>query len=514
MKPRRRDLLKALAGLPVLGLMGYEVLRKVKYDKAHDISSKIINELGLADISSIVTEVQDASGGDLIRIGIVGYGSRGHQLARALGFMTPEEFKTGSDRMETQIRWGNLNVALIGICDVFDLHAERGLSSARHDIHTQGEFSAKHPVKRYRHYHEMLDDKTIDAVIISTPDHHHGQMTIDAIDAGKHVYCEKSPIRTEEEIPRVYEAVKNSALVFQLGHQTPQNAIYQQAREIIKRGIIGKISRAETGLNRNTPDGAWIRHLDANGKRKPGDEKSIDWKQWLGSRPQVPFSIERFYGWARFSDYDTGLFGQSLSHEFDAINQIVGIGIPHSAMASGGQYFYKEFGDIPDVLNCILEYPEKEMSLTFSVNLASSRTRPRAIYGEDAFLALGSEATLTPDRYSKRYRNLLDSGWVDPDLPMLSIKNGKITSVDAFSSATSQYYASIGLTGTVVQGKAWDTTHLHLRDWIHCIRNGGEPSCGIERAHEESVAIAMSDISYRENCRTVWDPVNKKITRV
>ncbi|MEN8229146.1 MAG: Gfo/Idh/MocA family oxidoreductase [Bacteroidota bacterium] len=513
----RRRALKALAGVPVLGLMGFEIFKKTKYDRTHDLRKKILNELDLGDIQSRVKQITDASGGDLLRLGMVGYGVRGSQLAKALGFMDPETFdnENGAETYATQIQHGNLNVALTGICDVFDLHAEKGLAVSQHDIHTRGEFAKKHPVKRYRHYHEMLADPAIDGIIIATPDHHHAQMTIDAIQAGKHVYCEKSLIRREDEINRVYEAVKNSDLVFQLGHQIPQNAVFQQAKEIIKRGLLGKISHVETTTNRNTSSGAWIRHLDGDGNPKPGDLNSIDWKQWLGSLPDVPFSIERYYGWARFFDYDTGLLGQLFSHEFDAVNQAINLGIPSSAAASGGQYFYKDFGEIPDVMNCVFEYHEKELTLTYSANLTSSRGRDRTIYGQEASMNLGGSLAITPDRNSKRFKKLLEDGVVTSSSPMFTItERGKSSTVDAVSSATASYYSSRGLTSTVIDGQMWDPTHLHLKEWIECIRHGGETSANIEKAYEESVAIAMADISYREQCRTEWDPVNRKILRI
>ncbi len=124
----------------------------------------------------------------------------------------------------------------------------------------------KHPVKRYCHYHDMLADPTIDAIIISTPDHHHAQMTIDAVNAGKHVYCEKAPVHREEEIQPLYDAVKNSDVVYQLGHQIPQNAVFQQASEILIVDLLGNLSHVETTTNRNTPSGAWIRHTYNSGE--------------------------------------------------------------------------------------------------------------------------------------------------------------------------------------------------------------------------------------------------------
>ncbi len=519
----RRNALKALAGIPVLGILGFETFRRIRYDEKYDVRKKIIHELKLDDLLSSVKQVTYVPG-DLVRIGIIGFGVRGTQLSQALGFMEKSRFEkelaaqkeSGDTSLTTQINHGNINVAITGICDVYDAHAENGIAAAQHDIFTGGELAKKHPVKRYLHYHDMLADPSIDAVIVSAPDHHHARITIDAIKAGKHVYCEKAPIHRESEIQPLYEAVKNSGMVYQMGHQIPQNAVFQQAREIVQRGLMGNISQVETTTNRNTPSGAWIRHRYNNGDLKPGDEQSIDWQQWLGEAPQVPFSVKRYYSWARYFDYDTGLFGQLFSHEFDAVNQLLHLGIPDLVSTTGGQYYYTEFGDIPDVLHTTFEYRDKGTSLTYSANLTSSKARPRTIYGKEATMTIGGSLSMTPDGNSEKYRDLIESGTVSPSTPMLEILEGSTLSdaVDAVSSASTAYYAARGLTTTSIGGQQWDVTHLHLKEWLNCIRHGGEPSANIDMALQEAVVIAMADISYREQCRTAWDTENKKILRV
>ncbi|MFC2090257.1 Gfo/Idh/MocA family protein [Bacteroidota bacterium] len=512
----RRNMLKALAGVPVLGAFGWQVLRKSNLEKKNNLRQEIVNELGLNDLMDSVKPIQE-SNGDLVRIGIVGFGVRGTQDAEALGYVAKSRYDANPGMaQDANFKYGNFNVAITGICDVFDLHAEKGMEAASFDLHSKGEFAVKHPAKRYKHYHDMLADPNIDAVIITTPDHHHAQMTIDAVKAGKHVYCEKSFIHREEEVYAVYDAVKNSNLVFQVGHQIPQNAVFQQAKEIIQRGLLGNISHVETTSNRNSNDGAWIRHLDSKGNPKPGDENSINWKEWLGKAPEAPFSIERYYGWARFFDYDTGLFGQLFSHEYDAINQLLHIGIPDTVDSLGGQYYYKDFGQIPDVLQTTFNYPDKGLTMVYSANLTNSKNRPRTIYGKDASLTVGGHLALTPDGQSEQYADLLKQGLINPNKPMLEILKGQSlnSAVDAVSSATTSYYANRGLTSTNVDGREWDVTHLHLKEWIDCIRNGGTTSANIDMAFVEGITIAMADISYRENCRTKWDAENKRILRV
>ncbi len=509
---KRRTLLKALIGIPVLGYFAAETLRKFNFDRAK--KSRVIKELGLDDLK-IPKVLTSSSGkkGDLIRVGFIGFGNRAHQLSNSLGFMHPDKVKSKEEdgSLAEWLEQEDLNVAITGICDVYDLHAERGLATAHNDVRPGGVSGQNLSAKRYLSYQDLLNDKDIDAVVIATPDHHHAKITSEAVKAGKHVYCEKSICRTEEELYEVYDTVRNSDRVFQLGHQITQNVVFQQAREIIKRDILGKITLIETTTNRNTASGAWIRHLDDDGNPKPGDENSIDWLQWLGSRPYKPFTTDRFYNWTKWFDYDMGMIGQLFTHEFDAVNQLLRIGIPTSAVASGGIYYWKDNREIPDMLNVAFEYPEKEMTLTYSASLSSSRQRGRVFNGHDASMELGGSLSVTADGNSSRYKEYLNKGLIDPSVPMISINPMSGGDIDAITSATEKYYASRGLTTTNINGRRVDVTHLHIKEWIYAIRNGSQTSANIERAFEEGVACVMANKSYQEKRRVEWDPINRRI---
>jgi predicted dehydrogenase len=507
---KRRTLIKALVGIPVLGVFAIELFRKYTFDR--EKKNRVLKELGLENLKAPVTMKSSSSKTDLLRIGLIGYGSRAVSHANGLGYMLPETYKTmqKDDTLKDWIAQEDLNVAITGICDVFDLHAETGLATARSEYRAGGAAPSKLPVKRYSTYQEMLDDKDIDAVMIATPDHHHAPITTAAAKAGKHVYCEKSPAHTEEQLYEMYDAVKNSKIVYQLGHQITQSVIFQQARDIIKKDIIGKISLIETTTNRNTADGAWIRHLDKNGNPKPGDEKSIDWPQWLGHAPKVPFTVDRYYNWTKFFDYDIGLIGQLFTHEFDSVNQLLRIGIPKSVVSSGGIYYWKDNRDMPDVLNCVFEYPDRELTLLYSATLGNSRSRGRVFMGHDASMEIGSAISITADGDSTRYKKQIESGLIDPTVPMVSF-NPNSGSIDAVTSATEKYYAARGLTTTTINGIQVDVTYLHIKEWIDCIRSGKTPSADIEKAFEEGVACLMAHKSYVEKRRTEWDPVNRKI---
>jgi predicted dehydrogenase len=503
----RRNALKAFAGIPVAGIFGYELFKKINHDTGK--RDRITRELGLDKMEFPIPDYGKKGSPDILRVGIIGFGRRAEQLSAALGFMHPEEVKRrkNNNSLQSWLEQEDLGVAITGICDVFDLHAERGMTIANNSLRHG---ASKLPIKRYRTYQDMLADKDIDAVIISTPDHHHGFMAIDAVRAGKHVYLEKSVAHTEEELNLLYNTVKESNITFQLGHQITQSTVFKQAKEIIDKNVLGKITLIETTSNRNTAEGAWIRHLDADGNLKPGDEKSIDWEQWLGNTPYVPFSVDRFYNWTKWFAYGTGLIGQLFTHEFDAVNQLMRIGIPHSVSSSGGIYYWKDNREIPDSLHCVFEYPDKDLTLLYSGNLASSRSRGRVFMGHDASMELGNNIKITVDRNSTQYRKGISSGLIETSSPMLTFNPGA-GQIDAVTSASEKYYADRGLTNTVINGRQIDVTHLHVREWLDCIRENKTTSANIEVAYEEGIACLMAHRSYLEKRQMFWDAENRKI---
>jgi hypothetical protein len=204
------------------------------------------------------------------------------------------------------------------------------------------------------------------------------------------------------------------------------------------------------------------------------------------------------------------LIGQLFTHEFDSVNQLLRIGIPKSVVSSGGIYYWKDNRDMPDVLNCVFEYPDRELTLLYSATLGNSRNRGRVFMGHDASMEIGSAISITADGDSTRYKKQIESGLIDPTVPMVSF-NPNSGSIDAVTSATEKYYASRGLTTTTINGIQVDVTYLHIKEWIDCIRSGKTPSANIEKAFEEGVACLMAHKSYVEKRRTEWDPVNRRI---
>lgn len=483
---KRRDIIKGLTTLPVLGLIGWGAFRQSQKPVAPKTNQ--LEEFKF----NINRSVGDGGGNsDTLRLGIIGYGIRGEQLVRGSGFATPEwkaKMKENApSRLEGFESQEKLNIVYNGVCDIFDVHAESAISA----VGSQA--------KRYNTYQELLASDDIDAVIIATPDHWHSRMVIEAANAGKHIYSEKCLTRTFDEVIPLVEAIKQNNTVFQLGHQLRQTESYAYAQEIIQKGLLGDISLVQLHTNRNDKNGAWV--YDIHEKASP---ESIDWKQFNLPDSDIPFDKDRFFRWRKYWDYGTGLCGDLLTHDFDGLNQIMDLGIPASIMASGGIYHWKDGREVPDVLQIIMEYPERELTVSYSATLASDKRRPNVIMGSDASMRIGSQLEVMADRHSKKYKDQIDAGLIDINKPLYEYAPGK-QSVDGITSATAKYFAEKGMLYTYQNGRRVDPTHLHIKEWLDCVRSGGLPSCNVVQAFEEAVTAHMATMSLREGKKTVWN---------
>jgi len=511
---RRRDVLKALATVPVFGALGYTALRRRGLDA--DERQRLLEALGVEDEgAALLSELETRTHPDTIRVGIIGYGLEGESLVRSLGFAHPdwlEERRQAKledprdSQLEEWLDQENLNVELTAVCDLFGVRAERAIAASTQPLRPGGDTRELKPAKRYRHYEDLLAAPDVDAVIIATPDHWHSRITVAAAEMGKHVYCEKCMTRTEDEVWPMADAVRSSGIVFQLGHQNRQMESHEKARQVVERGLLGPVTLVETTTNRNDPWGAWVWDI-----HEEGSPDTIDWDLFQeAAANKVPFSLERFFRWRCWYDYGTGLSGDLLSHEYDAVNQILDLGIPHSATASGGIYFFKDGRDVPDVWQAVLEYPDRDLTLVYSATLANGYERGIRMMGHDATMDVGERLKVTPDAASTRYAEMLEEGLLGTDRPMLTYQSG-FKGVDAVTTATEEYFASRGLLFTYRGGKRVSTYYLHLREWLNCIRYGGTPSCNIDRGIEEAIACHMATKSYLEGRRVYWDPAQRRI---
>lgn len=507
----RRDLLKALASLPVLGVFFAGWYQKKLADDAK--RAAIIGELGISEgPPAVILNAVSNPPGDRVRVGMVGFGGEGESLGRCLGFAHPDWIEAerqnhldnpANKSLEVFMGQEDLNVSIVAVCDLFDIRAERAQAAAA-STESPGASGAGRAT-RYTRYTDLLESD-VDAVVVATPDHWHSRITLDAVAAGKHVYCEKALTRTEDEALAVYDAVTGSDIVFQLGHQTRQSESHIKAREVVEADILGQISLVEVTTNRNAPWGAWVYGMDER-----GTAETIDWDQFQEpSENKVPFSPERFFRWRCWWDYGTGLSGDLLSHEYDAVNGILQLGIPHSMVSSGGIYYFKDGREVPDVWQAVGEYPDRDLTLVYSATLANSLYRGQVFMGHDATMTVSETVEVTADQYSTRFGDQIAADLIDPSQPMFTY-NPKTGGVDAVTSATAAYFAKRGLLYTYRDGRMVNSYHLHIKEWIDAIRGNATTSCGIEEAFEEAITCHMATKAYREDRKVFWDPVARRI---
>lgn len=512
MKWTRRDLLIGLGGLPILGAVWWAgAATSVGSRKKR---SEILEQLNIKP--SLPTAVPGI-GGDPVRIGVIGFGIRGEQLTRALGFATDEwkeemrlaaEEDPNNKRLEDFESQERLNVKLVGICDIFDVRAETFINSFS---------TADHKVKRYTTYTDMIRSGEVDAVVIATPDHWHAPMSIEALNNNVHVYVEKPMTHTVGETYTLREVAANSDAVFAVGHQHRQTLSFGTARDIVEKGTLGHVSLIQTNTNRNDDNGAW--NYDIHEKASP---ETIDWEQFLGSAPKVPFNKNHFFRWRKWWAYGSGLSGDLLTHDYDRLNCVLNMGIPASVSASGGIYTHNDGRNVPDVIQVNMEFPdfstgssqtkgkEKGMTFCYSATLGNGFNRPTILMGHDATMELGNRLTVWPDGASTRYAEMLEAEKMRPDVPIYQYDPAG-TATDAVSSATSQYFADKGLMWTYIDGVRVDSTFLHMREWLSVIKNGGKVSCGINEGFDEAISAHMAGLSWKLGRKIEWDAASQTL---
>jgi len=365
----RRDFLKGLAAVPFLGYFAFAFKKNISKETT-EVSKSYQQTLKIGKLEAPGEKLQPPTGnsGNRIRFGLVGHGWRGQQLLKPLGYVHPESVERETVNGEYTkyfrdfLNQEDLNIEFTGVCDTFELHAQRGVEISANDIRPAGGEGKTKPAKIYLTYRDMIASGEIDAIIICTPDHTHAQMAIDAAKAGIHVYLEKPMTHTIEEAVELRDTIKSTGVVFQLGHENRQQMSFKIARELYRKDVLGTVSMVQTFTNRNSLNGAWIR------KRKfdhLGNENNINWKEFLSKAPWKEFDPKRYFNWHRYSDYGTSVTGNNFSHSYDCMNQILDLGIPETVVALGGQYYYKNHGDMPDIINAIFSYPDRGLTMTY-----------------------------------------------------------------------------------------------------------------------------------------------------
>jgi predicted dehydrogenase len=364
--------------------------------------------------------------GDRIRAGVIGSGGRGqYHIA---------QFK-------------EVGAEVAAVCDVYEPNLRAGLKAASTGA------------KGYSNYKKLLDDKSIDAVLIATPDHWHAQMTIDAVEAGKDVYVEKPMVHKIEEGFRVIEAVRRTKRVVQVGMQRRSYDVFQEAKEIMASGVTGDVRLVNSW---------WLNYQP--GLRQKKLEGTLDWQQWQGSTPKRELDPTRFFNWYYFWDYSGGLMVGQAAHVIDAIHWLMNSTYPSAVTCAGGRANLAG-AEVPETTCMAIEYPENYLAVFTlgykAMKYAFSNDQLKQFHGTKARFDVGREG------YA-----------LYPQSNELDMKPSKqVRRPGTFEPAT----------------------RAHIRNFLECIKTRKDPNATVEMGNWTAVALCMAMESLRSGRRMRWD---------
>lgn len=368
---------------------------------------------------------------DKIRIGLIGAGGRGRYVA-------------GVARKDPAVEIG-------AVCDVYEPNLEKGLSESANQA------------KAYRNYKALLDDKSLQAVIIATPEHWHHRMLLDALDAGKDVYVEKPLCQTPEQGVEMVDAAKRSKSIVQVGTQRRSYDLYLKGRKIVEAGTLGTVRMVRCW---------WLNNM--LGGNAPGPLKGpLDWEQWQGPAPRRPMSAARFQQWRYFRDYAGGIMADQGAHVFDGVHMLMGAGYVSAVNASAGRVHLAGI-DTPESMVVNAEYPEDFLA-TFSINYAAM---PYKAVNDQLNQFDGDKARLDVGR-----DKLAVYARGEEDRALLQEASG----------------------GTA------KASEDHVKNFLNCIRDRKPATATVEGAFQAALVTQMANISVREGRRVRWNRELRKV---
>ncbi len=276
----------------------------------------------------------------------------------------------GQGMGDTKVAVDVPGVKLVAVADCYNGRLERSKEIWGPDTFTT------------RDYNEILARKDIDAVIVGTPDHWHKQASVDAMKAGKDVYCEKPMIHLYSDGPEMIETARKTGRILQVGSQRVSSVVYAKAKELLASGAIGQLNMVTARWDRNSSMGAWNYTVPPD-----ASTETCDWPRFLGTAPKIPFNAEHFFQWRKWKAYGSGVAGDLFVHLFSGTHFITGSTGPNRALATGALRFWKDGRDADDVMLGLFDYKEG-FNLSLRVNFVDG--------GEESegFIFTGSEGTM------------------------------------------------------------------------------------------------------------------------
>jgi len=367
-----------------------------------------------------------------LTVGVIGSGSRGRLLARTF-------------RQDPA-------VTIAAVCDVYEPNLEAGLSAERGQA------------RAYRNYKALLDEKTIDIVIIATPEHWHHRMVLDALAAGKDVYVEKPLCQTPEQGVELVEAEKRSKNIVQVGMQRRSYDLYQEGRQIVAAETLGAVRVVRSWWLNNYLGGSMSAKL----------EGPLDWEQWLGPAPRRPLDANRFRHWRFYRDYAGGIVADQGAHVYDGIHMLMNAGAPLAVTAAAGKPHRAGY-ETPESVVVTAEYAEDFIGV-FTINYAAMRYKSR-----------------------NDQMNHLDGDKARMDIGREDFK--------VFTQGAEETPA---ITKTSERGFG-HATELHVRNFLECVRTRRTPTAPMALGFQSALVVQLANLSLTHGRRVRWNGAAKKV---
>jgi predicted dehydrogenase len=410
---------------------------------------------------------RSAAASDRVRFGMIGIGMQGSGL------------------LGTSITLPG--VECVAACDLYD---------GRHTL--AREITAKADLPVTRRYHELLDNKEIDCIVAAVPDHWHKQVVVDAVSAGKDIYCEKPMSHTPADGVAMVEAAQRTGRIVQIGSQRVSSLLCKKAKELVAQGMLGDLMLVEGWLGRNDPTGAW--------EYPPPTDLStttLDWDTWQGDVPKRAFDPLLFARWRCWREYGTGVAGDLLVHLVSGMMFILGWNQPPDrTMAMGGILRWKDGRNMPDVHASLFQYGE--IPVYMRLNLGTEMPETYRFQGSKGILELGEFGlTYTPqsgkdtepsyydNSFPRAMRAAYEKEWHEEHDPKLGQEPMPET--------------------VNFRGPDYDDVKPHLWNFFEAVRSRQPVVEDAVFGHHAALACHLANESYFRKKGVYWDEASKSI---
>jgi predicted dehydrogenase len=405
----------------------------------------------------------------------------------------------GQGMGDTQVALRVPGVELVAVADVYD-----GRLARAKEVWGEKIFAT-------RDYREVLARPDVEAVIIATPDHWHAQIAIDAMEAGKDVYCEKPMVQLVDEGHKVIDAERKTKRICQVGSQRVSSITYHKAKELLSSGVIGELNLVEAWFHRRSPIAAWQYTIPPD-----ASPENIDWDRFLGRAPKVPFEPVRLFRWRNYRDYGTGIGGDLFVHLFSGLHLVTGTNGPKRVMTTGGLRYWKDGRDVPDQMLGLYEYDgvggQSGFSVALRVNFADGSVDPN-VFETSGFRFVGSEGVITISggvTLSRRSRTS-DPGLSINTFPQAMQEQLLKENREKYDAERKQVRTATD--ETYLPPPGYSDSFDHFTNFFEAVRARKPVVEDATFGFRAAGPALLSNLSYFENRIVGWDPVRMRMVR-